>query len=229
MYLFLFLIGSSFGSFITCYAYRYKFQSFMSETRSFCDNCHQILKPWHLVPIFSFIFLKGRCTYCKQPISFFSTLIEMLTGLFFVLTFTPADYPTYIFRCFLFVWLLLISLQDIQTKTVSSNILYLGGLCILIFKVFYSFNFNLIDAFLIVPFIIFLLIMNYIEKLGSADTILITIFFCSLGFLSTLFSILIASITAIIYIIILKKHHQIIAFIPFLSFGGLIMHLITIR
>lgn len=229
MYLFLFLIGSCFGSFITCYAYRFKFPNLLKKKRSFCDNCHRILKPWHLIPILSFIFLRGKCAYCKQPISFFSTIIEILTGLFFVISYNPTENFTYIFKCFLFIWLLLISLQDLQTKTVSASILYLGGLCTLIFKYFYSFTFNLIDACLIIPFLLFLLGMNYINKLGSADTILIAIFFGSLGFLSTLFSILIASITAIFYIVIFQKNHQIIAFIPFLSFGGLIMHLITIR
>jgi prepilin signal peptidase PulO-like enzyme (type II secretory pathway) len=61
-------------------------------SRSVCPHCNTKLKARHLIPVFSFIFLKGKCAYCKKTISKSYILIELITGLLFLLTFTKFNF-----------------------------------------------------------------------------------------------------------------------------------------
>ena len=47
--------------------------------RSFCPHCKEPLKWWHNIPLFSWIFLRGKCHYCKRAISFRYPLVELLS------------------------------------------------------------------------------------------------------------------------------------------------------
>jgi len=51
--------------------------------RSFCDKCKKPLSFWQLIPVFSYIFLKGKCGYCHKKIGLFFPTIEVVTGLCF--------------------------------------------------------------------------------------------------------------------------------------------------
>lgn len=50
-------------------------------SRSYCPQCQQQLRSWHNIPIISYLLLKGKCAYCKHPISYRYPLIELLTAL----------------------------------------------------------------------------------------------------------------------------------------------------
>ena len=52
-----------------------------------CDSCGQVLKAYELIPVFSFLFLKGRCRYCKDRIRLRELLAELLGGVLFILIF----------------------------------------------------------------------------------------------------------------------------------------------
>lgn len=52
---------------------------------SYCPNCNHKLEVLDLLPIFSYIFLKGRCRHCREPIRARYFLIEVLSGIVFVL------------------------------------------------------------------------------------------------------------------------------------------------
>jgi len=54
--------------------------------RSMCPNCKHTLAAKDLVPIFSWLALKGRCRYCREPISWQYPLVELLTGLLFAVS-----------------------------------------------------------------------------------------------------------------------------------------------
>lgn len=43
-----------------------------------CRHCDNTLKPWHNIPVFSFLFLKGKCAYCKKAINTRYPLVEIL-------------------------------------------------------------------------------------------------------------------------------------------------------
>ncbi len=80
----LFLLGLAVGSFINVLEMRlYKEIDFV-KSRSFCPKCKHVLSPIDLVPILSFILLKGRCRYCGTKVSWQYPIIEFLSGLLFL-------------------------------------------------------------------------------------------------------------------------------------------------
>lgn len=98
-YFIILLFGLTVGSFLNCIIYRIEIdsprpntlgrgsrsaQSFLSG-RSFCPNCKHILNWQDLIPIFSFLILKGRCRYCQKKISWQYPIVEISTGLIFLL------------------------------------------------------------------------------------------------------------------------------------------------
>lgn len=75
-----FIFGLFIGSFLDCIANRSFTQtSFLG--RSFCDHCHKTLHWYHMIPVFSYLFLQGKCAFCHKRISPESTLLELITGL----------------------------------------------------------------------------------------------------------------------------------------------------
>ena len=81
----LFIIGIYFGSFFTLATYRLPIKENIIYKHSYCPNCNHKLGVFDLVPIFSYIFLGGKCHYCKNSIGIRYFLFELLTGLVFVL------------------------------------------------------------------------------------------------------------------------------------------------
>lgn len=79
-YLFLFMIGACFGSFAECMASRYaSFDTYSGRSR--CDHCGHKLAFRELVPVFSFLFSKGRCAYCAGKIPASCLLSELFAGI----------------------------------------------------------------------------------------------------------------------------------------------------
>ncbi len=74
------ILGLVFGSFLDCIANR-SFTGVSFWGQSFCDHCKKNL-PWYcLIPVISYLILKGKCHHCKKQISPESTLMEIVTGL----------------------------------------------------------------------------------------------------------------------------------------------------
>ncbi|MEA2092623.1 MAG: prepilin peptidase, partial [Patescibacteria group bacterium] len=79
---FIFLLGVFIGSFLNCLIYRLEIGD-KPEGRSYCPKCKKTLKVKDLVPVFSYILLKGRCRYCGERISIQYPLVELSTGVLF--------------------------------------------------------------------------------------------------------------------------------------------------
>ncbi|MBI2638485.1 prepilin peptidase [Candidatus Peregrinibacteria bacterium] len=84
----LFIIGAAVGSFTSVVIYRlhHKKKGILSG-RSSCTNCEAELKPLDLIPIVSFLTLRGKCRYCSKEISYMYPLLELVTGGLFTLLF----------------------------------------------------------------------------------------------------------------------------------------------
>ncbi len=76
-------IGACMASFICCASNRYKNHEDFLKSRSHCDTCNHALTPLDLIPVFSWIFLKGKCRYCKSKIPINSTLEEIGLAIIF--------------------------------------------------------------------------------------------------------------------------------------------------
>lgn len=85
LYTLLFIIGTLFGSFFTLAIYRIPLKKDITHEHSFCPNCNHKLSFLDLIPVLSYICLGGKCRYCKQKIRPRYLLLEILSGITFVL------------------------------------------------------------------------------------------------------------------------------------------------
>ena len=83
-YILIFIIGTLFGSFYTLAVYRIPKRQDIIYTHSYCPNCNHKLGLLDLFPIFSYILLGGKCRYCKEKIRPRYLILEVLSGLLFV-------------------------------------------------------------------------------------------------------------------------------------------------
>jgi leader peptidase (prepilin peptidase)/N-methyltransferase len=87
------VLGLLIGSFLNVVAYRVPAHiSLMRESR--CPHCDTAIKPWHNVPVFGWIALRGKCANCKEPISPRYPIVEGVTGAAFaVVTWVGLTFP----------------------------------------------------------------------------------------------------------------------------------------
>ena len=81
IYLIVFLLGITIGSFLNVLIYRIPRKLDFVKGRSFCPRCENQLKALDLMPVLSFLLLKGKCRYCGEKISVRYPLVELLGGL----------------------------------------------------------------------------------------------------------------------------------------------------
>ena len=84
LYIIIFIMGTFFGSFYTLSVYRIPKRQDIVHTHSYCPNCNHKLGLFDLFPVFSYIFLGGKCRYCKQKIRPRYLILEALSGILFV-------------------------------------------------------------------------------------------------------------------------------------------------
>lgn len=87
-----FLLGTFFGSFVSVLTSRLpKGEDFIFDP-SHCPKCKKKLLWYHNIPIFGFLFLRGRCAFCKKKISYRYPLLEFVTGALFVFAYLYLKY-----------------------------------------------------------------------------------------------------------------------------------------
>ena len=200
MIIFYFILGACLGSFYLCILDNYP--HFFKHQRSICPYCHEKLKFYHLIPIISYCFLKGKCAYCKHNISYRYPIFETISGLAFVLCYKNFSF----FIATNIIILLAISIADIM-----HGIIYDSLLIILIILIITHYHIDLRLCLIILFIGIFLSINNLI---GFGDIKLLAIYSMILNLNQICLILFIASLTAII---ITKKRK--IKFAPYLSFA----------
>ena len=81
---FSFVFGLIVGSFLTAFVDRLKAGRNFITARSSCDSCSKKLQFLDLIPLLSWLFLKGRCRHCQAKIGYAYFLIELISGLAFL-------------------------------------------------------------------------------------------------------------------------------------------------
>ncbi len=89
--LFLFLVGASIGSFLNVLVIRFVTKENVVTSRSHCMQCGKILKWYELIPVFSFILLRGRCASCGSAIAVQYPIVEFGAGLAFLAFGLPVE------------------------------------------------------------------------------------------------------------------------------------------
>lgn len=87
VYLFIFMFGGIIASFINLYVTRLIDNESIVTPRSHCNSCGKTLKWYELIPIFSYIFLGGRCSKCEEKIGIDCLLSEVCLGLLYIICF----------------------------------------------------------------------------------------------------------------------------------------------
>ncbi len=135
-----FLFGLCAGSFFNVCIWRIPRGESVVFTPSHCPNCGKNITWFENIPVFSWIFLRGKCSSCKTPISVRYILVELLTGLLFVidyqrvvfLGFGIEAFIPYIVATSIFILTFFI---DIKYRIIPNKITY----TVIIFSLFFSF------------------------------------------------------------------------------------------
>jgi len=128
--LIVFLFGTLFGSFLNVVILRFKKRSVVSD-RSRCPHCQRVLSPIDLVPVLSYVFLRGSCRTCKHPLSIQYPLVELATGLlFFFIFLTMSPISTvwggliFVLTCAIAALLIVIVVYDMRHMLVPNVFVY---------------------------------------------------------------------------------------------------------
>lgn len=113
MHLISFIFGLLVGSFLNVCIYRLPRQETIVKGSSYCPHCQTELAPKDLVPLFSYVLLKGQCGYCQHKIHYRYPLVEFSTGLIFVLTFVKFSLTPLLWK-YLFILSLLLVISGID-------------------------------------------------------------------------------------------------------------------
>lgn len=145
-YIIIFMIGITFGSFYTLAVYRIPKGQDITHTHSYCPNCNHKLNIFDLIPIFSYIFLGGKCRYCKQKIRPRYLILEALSGLFFVAVaylmglsvyeFDKIKIIEYVFFVLYFTFIVLMAGIDKEYRTINKPVLMYGVIVSIMYIVY---------------------------------------------------------------------------------------------
>ncbi len=130
-----FLLGLVVGSFLNVCIYRIPRKISIVKPFSFCPSCGNTIKPYHNIPILSFILLKGRCAYCGAKISGKYPLVELLNGVLYALAYSSFGLSIHLFFIFIFLSsLVAISFIDMDFQIIPDSI----SLPLIVFGVIFS-------------------------------------------------------------------------------------------
>lgn len=227
IYLIIFIYGASIGSFLNVLIYRIPLGISISKGRSYCPNCKTKIKNYDLIPILSYIILKGKCRNCGNRISLRYPMVELFTGIIALLSFCKLGLTFEAMTIFLIASILItIALIDIDTMTIPDRL----TVSIIPLAIILSFFQNDVTIFeRIIGFFIISLPMIALNKFiedsfGGGDIKLIAVCGLMLGWknilLASFIAILISGIYAS-YLLISKKSKKgtHIAFGPYLCIG----------
>lgn len=145
-YIIIFLMGITFGSFYTLAVYRIPKGEDITHTHSYCPKCNHKLNILDLIPLFSYIFLGGKCRYCKQKIRPRYLILEALSGLFFVAVaylmglsvyeFDKIKIIEYVFFVLYFTFIVLMAGIDKEYRTINKPVLMYGVIVSIMYIVY---------------------------------------------------------------------------------------------
>ena len=226
-----FVLGAVFGSFLNCAAYRIARKQSFLKGRSKCPVCNHVLSLPDLIPMFSFLFSKGKCRYCGTKISARYPLTELCFGLIGLSLFFHDGVSVLFLRDFIFACCLFcLSLVDLEICEIPDGCLLIATLAWVaalpfvgmeLFDIFWHVGAGLLFGivFLIISLVLDKLLKK--ESLGGGDIKLLFVIGLYLGLVASMFGVIIAAILGLIFVRI--KDQKRIPFGPFLSLAAFVM------
>jgi len=215
------VLGLAIGSFLNVLILRTPKGESISFPASHCPKCKTPLKFYHNIPLLSWIFLGGKCAYCKESISIQYPLVELTTAIIFTIGYIKSgDLVQGLVLGLLFSLLFALSIIDLRYKAVP-DIISFPTLFISFFARDFLSSFQ--DALLFAGgFTLLRMIVSWVikkEAMGEADIIIAAIIGGVLGINLGLSAIYISAIIALPAFLIVGKRGFHLPFIPFLTLG----------
>ena len=231
----LFILGAVVGSFLNVCIHRIPREESIVFPSSRCPHCRHAIAWYDNIPLFSYIFLRGRCRNCQEAISGRYFLIEALTAVMALFTYWKFGISLAFLAAFLFVaTLIVITFIDIEHQIIPHEIV-LPGIPLFLLAAVFIMGIPLFDAFLGIMIGIgsLYLIAVYYEQLtgtegmGGGDVNLMGMLGAFLGWKSLLFVLMTGAFTgAAVGIIMMinkgKTMKYAVPFGPFLSLGAVV-------
>ena len=231
--LIVFLVGLVFGSFLNVLIYRLPLGiSLLKPIGSACPHCNYKIKWYENIPVFSYLFLKGRCSSCSDSISKSYPIVELITAAVTLMLYSNFSIGwEMIITISLFYVLIVLSFIDLKYRAVPDYLLIIVViLAILVGDIINILLFT--GGFVLLELAITFYIQNIKAKitqnkelenqraLGEGDMLIGGLLGIQLGITAIFLAAVLALLPAI-YNLYSKKEIE-TAFIPFLSLGLLI-------
>lgn len=175
-YIIIFMIGITFGSFYTLAVYRIPKKEDITHTHSYCPKCNHKLNIFDLIPVFSYIFLGGKCRYCKEKIRPRYLILETISGIFFVIVAYLMKLNIYnleiikiiefSFLILYFTFIILIAGIDKENRKINKPVL-IYGIIISIMYMIYLYIIEEASIYRYVIYFILLIIILLIDIINS--------------------------------------------------------------
>ena len=207
-----FIYGITFGSFFNVVGLRVPKKESIISPPSYCTTCDRQLKFLDLVPVLSFVVLKGKCRGCGSKISGLYPFMELVTGIVFALSFYKLGFSMELVVAILFMSLLvIITVSDIAYMLIPDKVLLPFAVVFLVLRLVVPLDpwwDSLAGA--VVGFSILLLIAVVSKGgMGGGDIKLFFLIGLVLGCMQTLLTLFLAAVIgSIVGIVILKKSGQ---------------------
>ena len=168
----IFVLGIYFGSFYTLASYRIPKHENITHKHSYCPSCNHKLGVLDLIPVFSFLFLGGKCRYCKRNIGIRYFLFELLTGITFVLFAVSLKIDIYnlnlniiiyfILAILYFTSLFIIAGIDKEKNIISKSVLIYGVFVSVIYMI-YSYTLTKANVYAYVIYLCFMMVLLFLD------------------------------------------------------------------
>ena len=236
MYLIIFYIfGAIISSFLCVVGIRLPKKEDFVKGKSKCDNCGHELKFYELIPIFSYLFLGGKCRKCKNQISVLIPICEIIGGLLASVSFYRFGFSVELVFALLIASLFLIVLvSDVNYFIIPDEIILVYSVLFLVLQLANGGVRNLLYHLCVAVFLFFIMYLTMLlgeflfkkESLGGGDVKLLFLFGLVLDPLGGVLTIFLGSMIAlpISLIVLVKNKTNMIPFGPFLVLAFLVIY-----
>lgn len=223
--LIIFIFGTMIGSFLNVVIYRIPKDESIVFPASKCQSCQTSLKWYHNIPIFSWLFLGGKCAFCKEKISAQYPVVEFLTGIIFAALYFKLGLVWYLpFVAASFAALLALVMIDFKYMAVPDNVNFTALIFALIQPEFLN---GLMYAAIAAGGLYLIgLLSSFLARkqaMGGADVIVAGTMGALLGFPNFFVAIFLSAILAMIPALIWRDKG--VPFVPFLALATFIVYL----
>lgn len=236
----IFILGLIMGSFSACMGYRIPNKISTYRKRSFCPKCKKQLKWYMNIPVVSYLFLKGKCAYCKEKISLVYPIVELTSAFLYLLAFeiyintSNVNIYSFLVIITLSTAFLITTVSDFIYYYISDRVVLISLVIIILLKYFFLGFDNTLNSILSAASIFALMIFIKFcgdkifkkESLGGGDIKLMGLIGATIGFVPSLICLFISSIMGLIFSLFAKSDDKshIIPFGPFLLISAILCY-----